>query len=150
MKLNREAIFFLLILTPIFGEGKILSLPEGEKFLSVIERKGESIFLCQTETKRVFGKNHSLSSECYSLSDQSLSVSLSSFFEVARLTEIQYAFFTAENRQVYPEWEEFGTRYVLIGFVFGMESQMYVQVIKKEQRLYYLWKSNASQWVLEN
>ncbi|TGN06925.1 hypothetical protein [Leptospira ilyithenensis] len=140
-------LFFLFLSGGLYSESNFLSLEDRERFLNFQGKSVGEIFLCQSENKKVFGKNTALSSECYAIEQNPISNALALFLEQARTEESQFGFYTTDGKQIHPEWEEEGYgRLVLLSFVITNKQQLFVQVVRKDKAYFFL-RTIPGNWV---
>ncbi|WP_411821581.1 hypothetical protein [Leptospira sp. 'Mane'] len=130
-------LFFLV--GGLFAEPNFLSLEDRARALNFQGKTIDEIFICQSEGKKVFGKNGALTSECYALAQNPLPRALSLFLETTRTEESQFGFYTIEGKQIHPEWEEEGYgKLTLLSFVITNKQQLFVQVLRKDKGYFFL------------
>ncbi|BDA80004.1 hypothetical protein LPTSP3_g29340 [Leptospira kobayashii] len=131
------SLFFLV--GAIDSETNFLSLEDKGRSLNFQGKPVDEIFLCQSESKKTFGKNGALTSECYAIAQNTISNALTLFLEQPRTEESQFGFYTTSGKQIHPEWEEEGYgRLALLSFVITNKQQLFVQVVRKDKAYFFL------------
>ncbi len=141
-------VTFILFLNGSLSAGeKILSLSNETRNLHFPDVTLSDLYFCKIDQKRVFGKNSPLNQECYSVKSDSIERLLGySLQNQESNIESQYAFFSADGRQVFPYWEENSKSFTMISFVLRENQNCYVQVLQKDTKKYFFWKSRSSDW----
>ncbi len=138
-------LFFILFSPNIFSNEKLLSISDSSRILNTEDTSSPDLFLCLMDGKKVFGKNVARVSECYSVKEQELILSLESFLHQPNETETQIGFYTPEGKQVIPTWDENGVKFSLLAFVVN-KNQLYIQSIRKDTKQYFFWKTAPQYW----
>ncbi|GBF50067.1 hypothetical protein LPTSP4_15900 [Leptospira ryugenii] len=136
---------YLICSILISAYGQTVSLPD--KVLSLKSPIPlEELSICQTDTKKVFGKNPILSNQCISLKEKAFADAFYYFFEQAQEREMQLAFFSKEGRFVQVVWKENQETYNISSFLIRQNKSLFVQCIRNQNKSYFLWKTKPEQW----
>ncbi len=146
MRLILLLFFILGSNANLTAEEKLLTLSDATRKLVIDDRTSEDYFLCLMDGKKVFGKNPAKTSECYSLKEQDLAVSMELFLQLPKEEEMQVGFYTSEGKQVIPYWEENGQRILCLSFVLRKSNQLFLQALRKDTKQYFFWKTFSGNW----
>jgi hypothetical protein len=147
MKFITAILFLSFFITGVnYADDKLLSLTAVDRTLFIDDKSSNDYFLCLMENKKVFGKNHAKTSDCYSLKEQDLRNSFETFNADSVESEIQLGFYSSEGKQVFPYWEENGFRFSIQSFVILPNSKFFVQAIRKDAKQYFYLRTSVNGW----